>query len=192
MRTLHPILSAGQEDKCSKRHPRATIKNIAASWISVLPTRQKNMFQFLVQFAFHSFPLTSSSAKHSTALAMLACINYSFTLYLNPGLNGLRSFFSISYLNLKSQLKSFRKAKHLLFRQHWTYIHRCLDLVRSNRRYGTALNSVAYFARSKSRLREWKTFDPEVHALEILFGNLPHQISTINFKLFMCSKLKRK
>ena len=123
---------------------------------------------------------------------MLACINYSFTLYLNPGLNGLRSFFSISYLNLKSQLKSFRKAKHLLFRQHWTYIHRCLDLVRSNRRYGTALNSVAYFARSKSRLREWKTFDPELHALEILFGNLPHQISTINFKLFMCSKWKRK
>ena len=122
MRTLHSILSAGQEDKCSKRHPRATIKNIAASWISVLPTRQKNMFLFLVQFVFHSFPLTSSSAKHSAALAMLACINYSFTLYLNPGLNGLRSFFSIGYLNLKSQLKRFRKAKHLLFRQHWTYI----------------------------------------------------------------------
>lgn len=181
MRTLHPILSAGQEDKCSKRHPRATIKNIAASWISVLPTRQKNMFLFLVQFAFHSFTLTSSSAKHSTALAMLACINYSFTLYLNPGLNGLRSFFSISYLNLKSQLKSFRNAKHLLFRQHWTYIHRCLNLVRSNRRYSTLHNPVSYFARSKSGLREWKTFDPEVHALEILFGNLPHQVSTINF-----------
>ena len=43
VRTLHPILSAGQEDKCSKRHPRATIKNIAASWISFLPTRQKNV-----------------------------------------------------------------------------------------------------------------------------------------------------
>ena len=183
MRTLHPILSAGQEDKCSKRHPKATIKNIAASWISFLSTRQKNMFQFLVQFAFHSFPLTPSSSKHSAALAMLTCINYS----KRPSI-----LFSVGYLNFKSQLKIFRKAKHLQFRQHCTYIHRCLDLVRSDRRYGTAHNPVAYFARSKSRLREWKTFDREVHALEILFGNLPHQISTINFKLFMCSKWKRK
>ena len=79
-----------------------------------------------------------------------------------------------------------------LYSRWMPLIHRCLDLVRSNRRYGTAHNPVTYFARSKSRLREWKTFDPEVHALEILFGNLPHQMSTINFKLFMFSKWKKK
>ena len=136
---------------------KGNYKKIAASWILFLPTRQKNMVLFLVQFAFHSFALTSSSAKHSAALAMLACINYSFTLYLNPGLNGLRSFFSVGYLNLKSQLKRFRKAKHLVFRQHWTYIHRCLDLVRSNRRYGTALNPVVIQLRTlRAQNPDWR------------------------------------
>ena len=73
----------------------------------IFPPRQKNMFQFVVQFAFH---LTSSSAKHSAALAMLACINYSFTLYLNPRLNGLRSFFFYRLLEFKVTAETFSES----------------------------------------------------------------------------------
>ena len=178
----------------SQKASKGDYKKIAGYWILFLRTRHKNMFLFLVQFAFHSFTLTSSSAKHSAALAMLACINYSFTLYLNPGLNGPRSFFSAGYLNLKSQLKRCRKAKHLLFRQHWTYIHRCLELVRSNRRYSTAHNPVVIQLRTlRAQNPDWRN---ERHLTQKCLRNSLRKPAASNLdyhlQAFYVSKWKRK
>ena len=157
------------------------------------PFQQKNCSIINIMFSW-TMTCANPAPNFVSGPRGLMWINYSFPLYLNPGLNGPRSFFSVGYLNLKSQLKRCRKTKHLLFRQHWTYIHRCLDLVRSNRRYGTAHNPVVIQLRtSRAQNPDWRN---ERHLTQkCLRNSFPKPAaSNLDYHLqaFYVSKWKRK